>query len=103
MKADELIKQAERLKSDISRPPGKYPAHYLSNLTYSGCDDAFFQSIADVDKATRDKIGREEAVDLVKLPPRNKYKTEDHQMQIMSKDGQSFYVPIKMSDKETQS
>ena len=72
-KAEELIKEAERLKADIARPPG---IAFMSNHTYSGCDDVFFQSIAHVDKATRDKIKRGESVDLVKLLPCNKYKTE---------------------------
>ena len=66
MKADELTKEAERLKADINRPPG---IALFSHHTYSGCDDAFFQSIAHVDKATRDKIRRGESVDLAKLLP----------------------------------
>ena len=71
---NELIKEAERLKADIIRPPGNINIQ-LSNHTYSGCDNAFFQSIVHVDKATRDKIKRGESVDLVKLLSRNKYKS----------------------------
>ena len=41
----------------------------LSDHTYSGCDVAFCQSIAQVDKPVRDKIKRGESVDLVKLLP----------------------------------
>ena len=99
-KADEIIKEAERLKAEITRPPG---IASLSVHTYSGCDDAFFQSITHVDKATRDKIKRRESVDLLKLLPHNKYQYNDHKMELLSNDGSSFFVPIKMQDHETMS
>ena len=98
LKAEELIKHAEHLKAYIIRPPGK--AH-LSHHTYSGCDDSFFQSLSHVDKTTREKIKRGESVDLAKLLPRNKYKQDEHKMELLSKDGKSFCVPVKMSDKES--
>ena len=54
-----------------------------------------------MDKATRDKIHRDGSVNLAKLLPRNKYRDENsHKMELLSKDGASFYVPIKMSNKD---
>ena len=101
--AEELILKAERLKANINRPPGNIFAQG-SNVLYSGCDDAFFQSIAHIDKSIRNKFTKGEAVDLVKLLPRNKYKnSEEHKMEITSKEGVSFYVPVKMSDREDAS
>ena len=98
---EELIHEAERLKADIARPPGKLIAP-MSSTTYSGCDGAFFQSISHVDKQWREKIMGGESVDLLKLLPRSKVKKEDHRMEITGKGGES-YVPVKMTDKDVLS
>ena len=43
-------------------------------------------------------------MDLVKLLPRNRYKNDNkHKMELLSKDGQSYYVPIKINDRENLS
>ena len=79
-----MLRDAERLKADIIRPPG---IAHMSNVTYCDCDDAFFQSISHVDKQLRDKfLKKGEFVDLVKILPRNKYLNDDqHRMEITSK------------------
>ena len=101
IRRDEMIRDAERLKATIVRPPGMA---FQSNVTHSGCDDSFFQSVCHVDKQTREKIKRGESVDLVKLLPRNKYLSEDqHKMGIFSKDGATFFVPITSTDEEVLS
>ena len=47
-KADKIIKQNERLKADITRPPGNGVDNILARFShhaYSGYDDAFFSQL----------------------------------------------------------
>ena len=61
-------------------------------------DENFLLVAAHVDEGTRKKITEGGYVDFAKLIPRDKVlEEEDGQMQIVVKDGQTYFVPIQES------
>ena len=62
-------------------------------------DDDFFLINEHVDPTLVPKIERGEYVDLAKLLPKEKVLYDDGRLQMISKDGYSFFVPI--TEKET--
>ena len=48
-----------------------------------------------IDSNLRDKIKRGEYIDFVRLLPRDKMSSEDHKLELIHKDGQTFFVPAE--------
>lgn len=95
--------------SELLKSPKKVikPVQGMGNLpivptmfraeSISMTDDAFFQFSAHVDKATCEKIAKGEFVELGKLLIKDKLE-DDNRMEIVNKDGRSYFVLASEKD-----
>ena len=100
-----MIKQAETNKIQILQAPGEqlnYEQNFTSNHFQSMIiDEDYMYLTQHVDDNNRAKIERGEYVDLAKLLPKDRIVLEeDNRMQLIIKDGKSFWVPAS-SDSST--
>ena len=99
-KANRIILEAERFKASVSTLPGtsNNSAHSNSSIpSYDGAeDDMFFHVTCHLDPMLRERISRGEFVELDRLLPRQRSFSsvgEDNRMNIVQRDGQTFFVP----------
>ena len=94
---DDLIRSAERSKALMVKPSGKSNP-YFSETAIN--DDQFYQLASRIDRRTRKRIQKGKFVDLEKLLKRSRRtRNKDNQLEILSKDGKSYFLPS--SDKES--
>ena len=113
-KADQNIILAEKFKANVNSPQGNVNTEILvehgndgpninkaNNLTDLDVDDQFFHIMCHLDEGLRSKIERGEYVDLEKLLPkiRGKPNQNDNHMDLVYKDGHSYFVPVASDTK----
>ena len=95
-KAAQLVKDAESSKIRMFQPPGtSQQINQNINQMFSVlADEDYMYLTAHVDDSLQQKIQRGEFVDLARLLPRDRViSEEDNRMQLVIKDGSSFWVP----------
>ena len=99
-KADKLIRDAEMVKARILDAPGKYAMNNRvldmnSDFVHSAMvDESFLLVASHIDQNTYEKIVSGDFVDFARLIPKDKVLLEeDNKMQLVNKDGQTFFVP----------
>ena len=109
----EAIIQAEKFKAAVERPEkGELKSDLPNNAgpvkqgifdnDIDSDEDDIFQIACHVDSVTRAKIQRGEYVDLEKLIPRpfeERRQEQDDSIDMVSKDGQHFILPVKKKSK----
>ena len=119
--SEEAILQAERFKAQIQPPTGmtfSNPIKHCNNneddlrskwevenqryLRYlESDDDEFFHTTCHIDESIRKKIEKGEFVELEKLlQKRTHFEPQEKRLQLVSRDGESYFVPPV--DKETK-
>ena len=81
--AEKMILEDKKSKAEIYKPTGMYMD-----------DDDYFHCVAHIDKALFPKIEKGEYVDLAKLLPREKVLHPTEKMQLVNREGRSFFVPL---------
>ena len=93
MAADKFIIQAEQFKANVAAPQGT-----LSHPVYDN-DDDFFHMTCHVDPTLKVKTERGESVELDKLLPKDRnavsYMSEDKKMELVSKNGLTYFAPVQ--------
>ena len=98
-KLDQMIREAENVKTKMFATPGKEQCKNRGgNLIHSViADDDYLILGAHLDEHLTEKIIRGEYIDLAKLLPRDRLSTtqsEGQRLQLVIKGGQSFWVPM---------
>ena len=114
--AEQMIRNAEASRAQILGTPGKdkqFPADLwnsegndtrnkleLNNFLHSAMVDEDYLAIgAHVDETLQKKIISNEYVDFARLLPRDRLAVEeDHRMEMVNKDGMSYWVPVADRD-----
>ena len=78
-------------KAEVYRPPGEYRSQYE-------LDDEFLHECSHVDVALIAKIQKGEYVDLHKLLPKEKILHDEGKIQLVHKEGNTFFVPVTEKD-----
>ena len=92
-RANQTIIQAEKFKATVENPKGKDQL-----IT----DDEFFHVTCHVDSALKLKIENGEYVELEKLLPKNRQdRDSEGRMNLVSKDGNTYFVPAQNNNKIT--
>ena len=120
-RANELMRQAERFRAEVSAPPGRnqtnnFPIQNDNNfmavppVDYSITDseDAeFSNATCHVDMPTESKIARGQFLEVEKLAPKykgGKFKPDDQKrMELVNRDGMSYFVPAVEKDEKINS
>ena len=91
-KSEDMILDAEHFRATINPPPGN---EILNSNKVDGMDvdDQFFHITCHVDQALHAKIQRGEFVDLEKLLPKNRKTNSESKLDLVYRDGHSFFVP----------
>ena len=102
--AEEMIRDAEWARARIIDVPGKdqlnigQDSSKLNNLevTYhsSLLDKGYLLVGNYVDECTRQKVGNGEYVDFAKLMPRDRVADDDNRMEMVNRNGLSYWVPV---------
>ena len=115
-KVDQNSILAEKFKANVNVPQGNVNTEILiehgndgpninkaNNLTDLDVDDQFFHVTCHLDKGLKSKIERGEYIDLKKLLPKIKGKPNqnDNCMDLVYKDGHSYFVPAASDTKIT--
>ena len=96
--ARDVILEAEQFKATIQKPRGKEANIELEEKI----DDEFFHIACHIDSNLRAKISKGEFVELEKLLPRDRVSgkmTEDNKMELVSKNGMTYFVPAADREK----
>ena len=100
IKANDLVKEAESAKIRMLQPPGMSPESNLLNYNPNRldtvlADEDYMYLTAHIDENTQNKVQKGEFIDLAKLLPRDRIITEeDNRMQLIIKEGASYWVPM---------
>ena len=97
--AQKIILEAERYRANVEQPTGL--PFSVTNQNNSISDDEFFHLTCHVDLALRDKIQKGDFVELEKLLPKDKLDRNDGRMELVNRDGQSYFVPYNRDAKIT--
>ena len=108
-RADQLVRQAEASKARILDVPGKLVGHSIdidsqidnaSDRVRSVDVDEDYLVVGNyVDDTTRERIENGEYVDFSRLLPRDRLQVqEDNRMEIVNRDGRTFFVPANSGD-----
>ena len=87
---ERMIKEAEQQKAAIYKPPGKCKE---VRKTEAEIDNECFMSTSHVDPILMAKIARSEYVDLQKVLPKEKILHDDRRVQVINREGGTFFVP----------
>ena len=94
-KARDMVKQAEQSKVKMLKVPGKTKFKDEGLLHSVLVDDQYKLLSTHIDEQTRRKICQGEYVDFSKLIPKDKvYVDDDKRMEIVNKNGMSYFVPV---------
>ena len=99
-----MLKEAEASKARMLATPGKDETQHGSNkvnvqMQASLVDENYLVVGAHVDQGLKQKIINHEYVDFARLVPRDHItREEDHRMELVSKGGNTYFVPV--SDRE---
>ena len=103
--ADEILLQAERFRANIASPKGnEQVGNFVNGVVCPPIypagdegDDDFFHVTCHIDGNLKEKIERGEFVDLERLLPkdRNSFIGEDKRMELVSKDGMTYFSPVQ--------
>ena len=93
-----MIIQAEKFCTSVNAPPGKdQTVEVLQGLDI---DDQFFHVTCHIDPGLKQKIEKGEFVDLEKLLPKSRKKMQNEgKLDLVFKDGHSFFVPTQNEGK----
>ena len=100
-KSKDLIIGAEKFKDSTNPPPGMVSIIGPAGLVMTGpqgvmdMDDQFFHVTCHVDQGLKDKIAKGEFVDLEKLLPKIRTGRTENKLDLVYRDGQSFFVPAQ--------
>ena len=109
-KAQEVIRQVEANKATLLATPGKYDqvdqlatvnatAMQLTAMQHSSVVDKRYVVIGThIDETLKDKIRRSDYVDFARLLPRDRPSYDDNRLEIVSRGGQTFFVPAGERD-----
>ena len=111
--AEEAILEAERFKARVQQPANKgiqfnndhtmcmQQQSVLKHMRYLDSeDDEFFHTVCHIDPNTREKIEKGGYVELDKLiQKRTQYEPSEKRMQLVNRDGQSYFVPYEKENK----
>ena len=92
---EKMIVDAECGKAQILKPPGNI------DLSTAEIDDKFFHSSSHIDKKLKEKIERGEFVDLEKLLPKERVLHPGGKLNVINKDGRSYFVPANEKEPPT--
>ena len=103
-KTDQLIWNSERNQIRMYEVPGELQYNVnrdRSNTIFNSVDDDYIMVAAHVDQNMERKIAQGDYIDFTKLIPRDRLSVNsDHCMELVSKGGMSYFVPV--SDREAQ-
>ena len=89
----ELVREAERGKACILKPPDKAVSEQ-NNLSVYEQDDELFHYTVHINEATVNKIQNGKYMDLAKLLPKEHILHNDGSLRMIEKDGMSFLQPV---------
>lgn len=97
--ADTIIRDLHQNKSDLAKPSGEMTQFIMSSLVR---DFKHFHLTSHVDKKLKERIKDQDfTVDFRRLLPRSRARTrQDGRMQVMHKDGETYFVPA--ADREVK-
>ena len=91
--ADNAIIEAERFKAQI-QAPSRGNVEHLSYLRYlDSNDDDFFHTTCHVESSLRERIKKGEFVELEKLMIKRLHHNTDTRLQLINKDGATYFAP----------
>ena len=96
-RVDRIIREAEQGRAKIYQTPGKVMNYDVQNVFVHSAmvNEDYYVLAAHLDQSVRDKIEKGEYIDLAKLIPKDRMVTDEEQkLQMIVKNGQSFWVPI---------
>ena len=91
-RAEAFICEAENSKMLVHRPNGKTQAFDMYN--YYEIDDVYCHLGSHIMPGMRKKIEQGEYIDLSKLLERSKITDDDDRMQMINKNGRTYFVPV---------
>ena len=103
-KTDKLILDVEHFRATVDPPPSRVQNQMTIQVDHNlDVDDQFFHITCHVDEALKGKIARGEFVALEKLLLKGKYggrpnAVNEHKLDLVYRDGQSFFIPSAASD-----
>ena len=94
-RAHKIILDAERFKALVEQPKGNDTQLIsLKTSAESGItDDEFFHLTCHIDMTLKSKIEKGEFIELEKLLPRDRVDRQEGRMELINKDGQTYFVP----------
>ena len=99
--ADQLIREAEQAKAKMFQTPGRNAQviDLENNFVHSAMvDESYLVLATHIDENLRNKIEKGEYVDLAKLLPKDRIaQEEDQRLQMVMKNGQTYWVPVNNS------
>ena len=99
--AQQLVREAEANKVHMNATPGKVDANSPNRfrIDAKSVDDNYMVVGTHIDSNLKQKIVCHEYVDFARLIPKDRIAmAEDHRMELISKDGNTYFVPV--SDRE---
>ena len=95
---DQMISDAEASKAHVLATPGKQmqdESHPNVRLQSVAVDKNYMVIGTHLDATTKQKIINHEYVDFAQLLPKDRIsKEDDHQMELVSRDGHTYFAPI---------
>lgn len=95
--ADSVIRDLHQNKADLAKPSGELSQFLMSSLVR---DFKHFHLTSHVDKKLRERVKEQDfTVDFRRLLPRSRAKARyDERMQVMHREGQTYFVPAGESE-----
>ena len=104
-KANDSIIEAERFKAAVNAPPGTTQINISNRLSDLDIDDQFFHVTCHLDDGLKGKIEQGEFVELDRLLPKVRNgragSQNEHKMDLIYKDGHSYFVPAGSDNRIT--
>ena len=95
--AMERVVQAKKYRVVVQKPAGTFPN--APQLLFSGEDDEFFHLTCHIEWSMKVKIERGKFIELEKLLPKGRNMSqrffEENKMQLVNRDGFSYWVPME--------
>ena len=92
-KAKELVIKAERFRVNVNAPSGINQNVDLQMLNLD-IDGQFFHVTCHLEEGLKSKIEKGEFVELEKLLPKPRGRTHEHKLDLVYKDGHSYFIPV---------
>ena len=100
--ADQMVLDAEKFRVAIKKPAGREVVQNIQMFPATTIDDEFFHLTCHIDNALISKIEKGEFVDLERLLPKDPTRrlsaVGDNRMELVNREGGTFFVPV--SDRE---